>query len=78
MVFHTTFPTQRWRPLQKVSKLYLTWKLLSDRDLLNFSRKYIMPTTRSQQSEAEYESTGSTPEMDEIRLRNNLKTLKAW
>ena len=46
-----------------------------------------MPTTRSQQSEAEYESTGSTPEMDnstvklametaEIRLRNNLKMLK--
>ena len=46
-----------------------------------------MPTTRSQQSEAEYESTGSTPEMDnstvksametaEIRLRNNLKMFK--
>ena len=87
MVFHTTFPTQRWRPLQDVSKLYLTWKLVSDRDLLNFSGKYIMPTTRSQQSEAENESSVSSPEMDnstvksametaEIRLKNNLKMLK--
>jgi hypothetical protein len=46
-----------------------------------------MPTTRSQQSEAENESTVSSPEMDnstvksametaEIRLKNNLKMLK--
>ncbi len=53
---------------------------MSERDfILNFNRKYSMPITRSQQSEAENTTTGLTPEMEnsaEIRLENNLKMLK--